>query len=1122
MNPNQKEGGETNAFTGYVSGGQKVAPKPMKLGSSVGSTAFNSYTSKAADLKSTEGLYDLAQQAGLGEQADKMIQRSGGESQKYMSGGFIMDSMDVLNTLSYGMVGLAKGKGFVEGIKNRESLSDEDALGKYGWQGKVAGFIGDIVLDPLTYIAPIKVISKIPGVAKGATALKTKMLGELETITVKGQKTFKREGGWTPLTFLSDKLVYGFAVSKEFLGGMQRIAGRNEAILGDSEKLIKSIDNINPGVFERTVTKNFDGSMISKPIKELEIEMRRDGLDAEYESVKQMYDLRDSLMNRLVDLGVISAETKDRHWGTYLKQSYDEFIEAKGLPKGTKSGVGIASQRRNENLSEKVRAELGQVKDGGVLWATTLLKQVDLVKKAELQKYVADGFAMSEDMLGEFTRAGGKMEDLHRVDESTRYTLRGREFDIKKNLQAVHTSLKTVLKQRKVAVKDDKELTATIDRINAELDRLKGASEDEIGEALTGFKQVLRESSKISEGPLKKVPTSTGQKALGDVVSKWINRGTKNDRLARETMSTADLWKEFKFTPEGIALSSAFNDPRLMYQWSSEIDFIDAIRYPDRADVLTDSANYLTNLTEAQQLSRIKAAEKNARRFGELEQTKKVLEETNLTLVREAVDKLESEYADLLWQKSGLLDSLEMNKMGQLSGKYVSKEVWNALKGTFEPSKEVGESLVLGFKHLKVVWNPGSHVRNAMSATIQNWWKLGMGPWRMDLYYQANKEFKRGSKDLAKMRELGFNERSGYMSELMDNYLTNKELVGKTISQQLGGKKSFWGYAKHLDKMVLNSYGHTDNIAKLAGFKFAKSQGLSDEAAYAQAMAATFNYSEITPFVHQMRRAIWGVPFITFALKALPLTVETLAKAPHRISVFGKARNDLFKAAGVEGDQEAEAMPKSMRDDMFVMRLPWKDSEGRSMYFDLSYIIPFGSLADGSLLKDPIAANPVLQLVRELSQNETFAGNKIFKESDDIDTVLADISTHVLKLGLPPPVTDFLPDGYRKKDGERAKSKIGWERALGMNTTDLGAGERTYYQTAFKTLGLGATPYELNSKESALAYTQTENLTKLLQENGIIKTYASPYLPQDSELRPENQGFGGESISDRDVKPIGR
>lgn len=1064
MNPNQKESGGASAFT-YVSGGQKETPKPMKLGSSVGGNAFNSYTSKKTDLKTTEGLYELANQAGLGQQADKMIQRSGGESQKYMSGGFIMDAMDLLNTFSYGVVGLVKGKGFIDGVKNRETLSDEDALGKYGWQGKVAGFVGDILLDPLTYIAPVKIVSKIPGVTKawksgtekvfgrlverevGAGAMdgltaearkyksaeefvkaqgnktyyhttstdvapliekdgfkpqigertmgttqgngvffyedvsptvnfgknftwkgkeptvveakingkiynsksqsksinalaedtglieqlkadgfvgirgtengtpvtfvfnpssvktksqltdiwnqvkaeptkllkkaeEAKALGELETIRVSGQKTFKREGGWKPMMFLADKLVYGFAASKEFLGGVQKIAGRNEAILGDAEKLVRTISKLTPGIFDRTVMTGADGRMISTPLKDLEISMKREGLDAELESVREMYGLRDSLMNRLEELGVLTKETKEAHWNTYLKQSYDEFLESKNSFTGTKSGIGIDSKKRVEELTPEMMKELGQVQDGAVLWATTLLKQIDLVKKAELQKFTDEGYAMTTDMLAEYGRKGGKIEDLHQIP--------------------------------------------------------------------------------------------------------------------------------------------------------------------------SDSKRY-----------------------------------------------------------------------GALAGKYVSKEVWNVLKGSFEPTKELGEKYILAFKHLKVVWNPASHVRNAFSATIQNWWKLGMGPWRMDLYYQAQKEFRHGSPALKEMRDMGFSERSGYLSELMNNYLLNQNLIGKTVKQQLGNKKGWQKYAKHVDRALLNSYGHTDNVAKLAAYKFGLSKGLSKEDAYAQAMAATFNYSEITPFVHQMRRAIWGVPFITFALKAAPLTAKTLVNAPHRISVFGKARNDLFAAAGVEGEQEAEALPDYMRDDMFVMRLPWKDSEGRSMYFDLSYIIPFGSIADGSLLKNPVAANPVLQLVRELSTNETFGGKKIFRESDDIDTVLTDISVHVMKLGLPPPVTDFLSEGY-KRDGTKAESKVGWERAAGINTSDFGAGERTYYQTAARMLGVGAVPYELNSKESSLAYTQKENLTKLLLENGVIKTFESPYLPKDSEFRPENQGLSAPTIYDKEARPIGR
>lgn len=1081
MNPNS-----TNPFQAYVSGGEKQVMKPIKTGDSA-SSPFKTYESRATNLKDTEGLYQLANQVGLDEEANKMIKRSGGENQKFMSGGFIMDVMDVLNIGSYGFVGMVKGKGFVEGVKNRESLSDDDALGKYGWQGKVAGFIGDILLDPLTYISPWKHISKIPGVSKGVTSATDAMFGklvtrevgtkpfagvvktsvsdggynkilldeaskynsfdefkrginlasdsgiiakwgtrnqyfkkmeeagvlesnggigrngelfelglvangekpafftstlpeeevlsfakknklptavddngriivgktvddveavlnaknqrelglalgyedlgapirdaelkrvftlakkqnvieeltpkqiaeqnilnEIETITIPGQKTFKREGGIGPLRFLAEKLTYGFAVSKEYLNGVQRIAGKHEAMLGDAEKLFKTISKLSPDLFNKTVTQGVDGRMISTPLEELEIVMKREGNDAGFETVKEMYGLRDRLMDRLVELQVLTKETKDAHWGTYLKQSYDEFLQSKENISGLKSGITSKSQKRVEDLTPEMMKELGQVQDGGVLWATTLLKQIDLVKKAELQKYTADGYAMTDDMLNEFMTKGGKMEDLHRVPP----------------------------------------------------------------------------------------------------------------------------------------------DPK---------------------------------------------------------------------------------------------------SYGALAGKYVSKEIWNTLKGSFNPTKEVGENFVLAFKHLKVVWNPASHIRNAFSAQIQNWWKLGLGPWRMDLYYDAAQEFKTNGKYLQEMRDLGFSERSGYITELMDNYLANKDVIGNAMKNQLSPGTSVKKAIKQVDRLMLNSYGHTDNIAKVAAYKYGISKGLSKEDAYAQAMAATFNYSEITPFVHQMRRAIWGVPFITFALKATPLVAETLINNPNRISVFGKIRNDLFKAAGVEGEQETEAMPAYMRDDMFVMRVPWKDDNGRSMYFDMSYIIPFGALADGSFLKNPISSNPVLQFVRELSKNETFTGKKIFNESDDIETVLADIAIHTLKLGAPPAVVDAMPDGYNL-DGSRANSRLGFENALPdavqqamgfdpAKSRDFGPGERTYYQKAFKMLGIGATPYDINSKESALAYTQRENLTKLLTENGVIKTFNTPYLPKDSEFRPENASQIPQPIYDRDVRPLNR
>lgn len=852
---------------------------PLKEDEEGNYRGFNSKHSFNPDLDTPEGLYKLANQAGLGDQANQQMRKVGGETQKFFSGGFIMDALDVLNIGSYGMAGLLKGKGFKEGIKNRDSFSDEDALGKYGWQGKLAGLALDIVLDPLTYFAPLKHITKIPGVNKVLQMADSKLFGELKTITIEGQKAFKREGGWTPTRLMAEKLVYGFAADRTFLNGTQKEIGKAESMVGDAENLVTLLSKLVPRLFKSTLARGDDGRVLSANLDEL----ARTHSPEQMAKIAPLYKMRDDLMQKLIDNGVITKETADEHWGTYLKQSYDEYLTAKNTIPG-KKGVGITNQGRNKDLTKEVIERLGPIEDPSVIWAMTFLKQIDLIKKSELQKLTSDGYALTSDMLAAFTAKGGKVADLHHVG----------------------------------------------------------------------------------------------------------------------------------------------NDP---------------------------------------------------------------------------------------------------TRYGKLANKFVSKEVWDVLKGTFDPTKELGESLVLGFKHMKVVWNPASHARNAVSATVQNWWRMGIGPWRVDTYYDAWKELKtlklspdQQGKHIKMMKDLGFNENSGAIREILDNYLGNK-LVGEQLKSQLGKTPAeVKRYLKHIDGMMMRSYGHMDNVAKVAAFKHGLKQGMNPEDALKAAYEATFNYSEVTPFVHRMRRAIWGVPFITFALKSVPLVKSTLVHAPHRISVFGKARNDLFKAAGIEGEQESEVMPDYMRDNL-VMRLPWKDEKGRSMYFDLTYIIPFGAILTGEYMPErgnitkPLQQNPVLQLVKELSQNKTFSGHKIFNQTDDIETVGADLMIHLSKLALPPIGVDQLPLGY-DQEGKRAFTPFAAMRD--RETQDFGPNERSYYQEAFRIAGMGVSPYDLQSKERNMAYKQKEGLTKLLTERGILKEFRNPYLPKGSEFKqPEN-------LYDRDVTPIGR
>jgi len=1064
----------------------------------------NAFTENKVDLRTPQGLYNVAEQVGLGKEADRMIQRSGGEQMKFGSGGFIMDTMDVLNTFSYGMVGVIKGKGFAEGVKNRETFTDDESLGKHGFLGKVAGFAADILVDPLTYVAPVKILSKIPGVAQTAEAAKFKLLGEVETIQVEGQKFFRREGGWSPLTYAADKIVYGNAVDMKFLDGYRSVVGRNEALVEAGEDMMLRMSKIDPEKFKLTISRGQDGRLLSTDIKELRKMADRGEISTEdLTNFEEMYGLRDNLMQQLVDLGALSKAAKDKHWGTYLKQSYDEFLDAGGAGMSRK-GTALDTRGRKQGLTQEAMEELGQVDEAGVVWGTTLLKQIRMVRDAELQQFISRGYAMSDEAIATFKRQGGNMDDLVQVPDSKNYTMAGARADLTKQLKDSTKQLKNVLKERRIALKDQKELVSTIRKMEKRLNNLQNATAEEIGDAISGVRHLLRQSG-ITQGPAKKKATSKAQKMLESDLVTWLNRGGKKARLERETIPTKDLWKEYRKTSEGLVLERAFEDPRRMYQWKSPEEFLDAIRYPDKAKVFKESRNELVGLSDEAQEAAIKRAEKAAREFGETEQAVEVLKGTNLKLVNEAVDRLEDAYSDVLFERSEILKALEHSKMGDLAGKWVSKPVWDMVKGSFEPQEEFGRGLMMRFKHAKVIWNPSSHIRNMMSASIQNWWKLGIGPWNVGTYVDAFKELKHGGKFVNDMKSMGFSERSGYINELLDNYLSNKKLLGKSVNKQLNPSLAR-KYFKHIDRFFMNSYAHVDNVAKVAAYKHGIKKGLPKEQAFKEAMAATFNYSEVTPFVHRMRQSMFGVPFITFSLKAVPLTAETLAKSPGKISVFGKARNTLFQAAGIEAEQEAEAMPAWMRDDTFMMRLPWKDDNGRSMYFDLSYIIPFGALVDGSYLKDPLSANPVLQTVRELSRNETFSGSKIFRETDSIETVVADITLHISKLGLPPAVIDAMSDGYGR-DGQRRDAKIGPLRNL-SGTEELGPNERSYFQEVFRYVALGATPFNLTSQESNMAYRQKENLTKLLTERGLIKPFETSYLPADSPLRPENRSFG--------------
>src|SRR3990167_6271401 len=109
--------GATTSITEPTGGGRLFAPP------------------KVGDLQTPEGLEQLAKARGLGKESERILAGKGENPEKIYSGGIVNDIFDTLNALQYGVVGVLKGKSFMEGLRTRESFTKKDALGEFGVPG---------------------------------------------------------------------------------------------------------------------------------------------------------------------------------------------------------------------------------------------------------------------------------------------------------------------------------------------------------------------------------------------------------------------------------------------------------------------------------------------------------------------------------------------------------------------------------------------------------------------------------------------------------------------------------------------------------------------------------------------------------------------------------------------------------------------------------------------------------------------------------------------------------------------------------------------------------------------------------------------------------------------------
>ncbi len=882
----------------------------------------------------SEDLFKIAEASGMGKEAQAILAEKGEEFDKFFAGGMVSDVFDVLNFFQYGVVGMAKGKSFTEGVRDRESWSKKDALGKFGFWGNVGGVLLDIASDPLTWFAPWTLIKFIPGV---------KQLGaKTSAIFAKSAKAAMEHSKLR-------KLVYMGGQSPVFRKGYETMTHGIAAGWKKAKRLGQAIHKL-----------PVDGTVLKKAIEEgNEAVITKAGASA-VEAWGEITKLQD----RLYAAGVIGKEVIDETRGKYLPRVFQLFDNA------------------------QVKRVL---KKGG--------PKAKVVKK--LSK--ATGFDMT------------KSEALYDAAQKFNPT--------------------------------------------SEFGKLSRSS----------TKSLNRLKSRHDAYGVDYIPVR-GKKRL----TKKFESATQRDNFVETLGDQANVLRKFDPIPE---------------KYLQAMGEVTEAAYP--------TAKAIGDMTEL--------AEK-AEFFNTLSAS---------PLIREAAE--------------GGFKALPSDaKYFSMSGKFVPESMHEYLTEIIEPrTRGFVQKAIAGFKFGKVIMNPPTHARNIVSNVFLN----GMEGMRLS-NPRTWKNYGRAMKELA----LGRKGKSEWMKSMQETYGVGLDsMASREVRDILLGPDgmSIAGKAKEpfrkTARVMADAYETEETFAKLASFMHhAETMGAKNvadlakgidavdhrimkaldisgaetigEAAARIAERSTFNYAQVSPFVRQLRESVFGMPFITFTAKATPQVAKTIAKHPNRLSWIGKARNAIENASDIElTKKEKAAEPQWVKDGLFV-KLPMKDKHGRSAYFDLTYIIPFGEVMSGQLFQRQIDREtglpesqaeailkkaPFINLITEIGKNQDFYGNKIWNNSDSEAKRGLDLFRHVAKTYAPPIIADAIPGGIR------AKGRKTGQRKKGPFTAFKDASEknqlRTGTQEILRQFGAKITPVNVDVQEGYKEWESKRALETLLKEKGVMR-----------------------------------
>ncbi|KKM88933.1 hypothetical protein LCGC14_1253780, partial [marine sediment metagenome] len=328
---------------------------------------------------------------------------------------------------------------------------------------------------------------------------------------------------------------------------------------------------------------------------------------------------------------------------------------------------------------------------------------------------------------------------------------------------------------------------------------------------------------------------------------------------------------------------------------------------------------------------------------------------------------------------------------GPVTGMHVRKDIWDDLqevnewRGAF--IKNYDKALG-AWKYGKVVLNPATHARNFMSNMILAYW-ADVNPADLKTYRKAAKAVMQGvdNKSYKEAHDWGLYNNSFVTSEVMQ---LREELA------TLRDPRALKNWVRKAVAFPAEVYQGSERYFKTAVFIKAREAGKSVDAAARKAEEALFNYSDIPPWVKHAKR--WVSPFITFQYKMLTQFGKTLIRKPWKIGMISAAMYGMEEYAraklgesDIEAEKKRELLPPWQQTKVLGVgpyahiRMPFQDKWGNDLYFDASYILPYGQLAEkwgqSPFKRIVMPTNPVFQMAAAFYANkDPFTGREIYDE----------------------------------------------------------------------------------------------------------------------------------------------